>query len=192
MSNTAQQRSLAVHLWWRYTWRSIVFMLPIAIVVGILVAILAAMRSYLPSAGLTIGIALVTLAAIVVAVLVMGGIVRSKSFLKSLQSHGDTLQPFAILDGKPIQGPMPWSSAYGILWGIGWRSWMISLVLQILLHLVTQSDAMAPMLMSIILGQVGVIAAFYWLIKAPMGKTRIEMARDPSFISSHWPEFDTP
>lgn len=176
---TRQHIHLALHLWWRYTWRACVFSFLVGLPAGGILAFEIMMWDVLPKAVIVAGFVLTIATALALEILVVVRIVRSPAFLKPFQSDGLVLHPIILVNGQPTN-PAPWASAFGILWGVGWRAWCFGCVANLALRgaMTTATHSATYLLATLVAGQIATILGFAWVIAKPLGRTRLDVAAD--------------
>ncbi|MHB8252380.1 MAG: hypothetical protein ACYDEV_01450 [Acidiferrobacter sp.] len=158
----------ALHLWWRFLWRTLLLPVVIVLVVSLTVWISGTMapgHRGLGFAGLIVGMGLLWFLLLPLWIVYSIWLIRRTLFLKPFRYHA-ALYTFVIDRlNDPLALPLPIESAMAIGWGILWRVWV---------------GTMATMMALFFLGplhfflQVGVsYFAFLWLLTAPYGSTRI-------------------
>jgi len=158
----------ALHLWWRFFWRTLI--LPVAIVLAI--ATVALVSENLTAghrefgfAGAFVGMGLFWLFFMPIMVVYGIWLMRRTILLKPFLYHGTPHTFVVSRQENPLSLPLPLESAMAIWWGVVWRAWV---------------GMMVTMMAFFFLGplhfflQAGIsYFAFLWLLAAPYGSTRI-------------------
>lgn len=161
----------ALHLWWRFFWRSLLLPIVIATII-VLVAIIsgsvAPQHRDVSMLGVVVGLGLLWLLLIPVIIAYGVWLMRRSVFAKPFLHHD---QPciFVVTDGHtPLPLPLSIETALGIWWGVVWRTWLGMVVTTMLLLFLGPIHVFLQIAVSYF--------AFLWLMSAPYGNLRITVA----------------
>jgi hypothetical protein len=184
---------LAVSLWWRYTWRAMLIGFVVFFVAALVSAVMvsALHRNHAGLAGTLSGFLFVVSVALAVSLFFLVRMFRDAIFRRPVDLGG---QPVSLIvvqrnaakretGGSVLPRPLPWVRAAGLFWGVTWRSVLLGLVAQWVLRAVLSLGAapaahvsLSALALQLIVGQMAVVGAFWWLQAHPYGRTGISHA----------------
>lgn len=158
----------ALHLWWRFFWRSLLLPIAIAVII-VLVAIIsgtvAPQHRDVSMLGAIVGLGLLWLLLIPVIIAYEVWLMRKSVFAKPFLHH-DRPCIFVVTNGHaPLSLPLSIETALAIWWGIAWRTWFGMIITMMLLLFLGPIHAFIQIAVSYF--------AFLWLMSAPYGNLRV-------------------
>ncbi len=154
----------ALHLWWRFSWRSLLLPVAVAIII-VLVALItgntAPQHRDMSIFGAVVGLGLLWLLFIPIMIVYQVWLIRKSIFAKPFLHHGRP-SLFVVTDRHtPLPLPLSLETALGIWWGIAWRAWIGMVVTMMLLFFLGPLHLFLQLAVSYF--------AFLWLISIPYG-----------------------
>lgn len=158
----------ALHLWWRFSWRSLLLPIAIAIIIVLVATITGRMAPHhrdMSLLGAVVGLGLLWLLLIPAIIAYEVWLIRRSIFAKPFLHH-DRPCLFVVTDRHtPLPLPLSIETALGIWWGIAWRSWLGMVVTMMLLFFLGPLHIFLQIAVSYF--------AFLWLMSTPYGSLRI-------------------
>ena len=158
----------ALHLWWRFSWRSLLFPIAVAIIIALVALTTGNMMPQhrdMSLFGAVVGLGLLWLLFIPVMIVYQVWLIQRSIFAKPFLHRGRP-SIFVVTDRHtPLPRPLSIETALAIWWGIAWRAWLGTVVTMMLLFFLGPLHVFLQVAVSYF--------AFLWLISAPYGGLRI-------------------